>query len=185
MCFSYYIRGFAQSLKIQAAPRKKTISYADDDEEEDSFKIRSGRRRHDEVIRGKFGRVYSHGEFVPPCILCISSGGSFRSSENQEITEKVERGNMCKRKRERRRETGGREGGRKREREEEKRNGSARDERTRNQILSFSGEGSRVEISRGTKSKLVFVRYSLARSPGSSSSLPSLSSLSSSTSSST
>lgn len=72
------------------------ISYADGDgDEEDSLKIRSGRRRHDEVTCGKFGRVYSHGEFVPPCILCISSGGSFRSSENQEITEKVERGNMC------------------------------------------------------------------------------------------
>lgn len=36
-----------------------------------------------------------------------------------------------------------------------------RETRTRNQILSFSGEGFQVEISRGTKSKLVFVRYSL------------------------
>lgn len=36
--------------------------------------------------------------------------------------------------------------------------------RARNQILSFSKEDSQVEISRGTKPKLVFVRYSLARS---------------------
>lgn len=57
--------------------------------------------------------------------------------------------------------------------------------RARNQILSFSKEDSQVEISRGTKSKLVFVRYSLARSlarssASSSSSSPSLSSSTSS-----
>lgn len=147
-----------RSPKMQTASRKKTISYADGDDggnEEDSLKIRSGRRRHDEVTCGKFGCVYSHGEFVPPCILCISSGGSFRSSgsENQEITEKVERGNMCTNE--------------KTEKEVEEEGGGERGERektrTRNQILSFSEEGSQVEISRGTKSKLVFVRYSLAR----------------------
>lgn len=88
--FSILFAVSTQSPKMRAARREKTISYADDGNEEDSLKIRSGRRRHDEVTCGKFGRVYSHGEFVPPCILCISSGGSFRSSENQEITEKVE-----------------------------------------------------------------------------------------------
>lgn len=118
--FYTYIRRFcAQGPKMQVASRKKTISYADGDDdgnEEDSFKIRSGRRRRDEVTCGKFGRVYSHSEFVPSCILCISSGGSFHSSgsENQEITEKVERGNMCTNKEDREegreRKGGGREG---------------------------------------------------------------------------
>ena len=53
---------------MQVASRKKTISYADYDDgnEEDSFKIRSGRRRYDEVTCGKFGCVYSHNEFVLP-----------------------------------------------------------------------------------------------------------------------
>ena len=76
---------------------------------------------------------------------------------------------------ERRREGGG-EKERERERERERKR-----EMThvwRNQILSFRGEDFQVKISRGTKSKLVFVRYSSAPSS-------SLSSSSSSTLSST
>jgi len=155
--------------KCQAASRKKTISYADGDDdgnEEDSFKIRSGRRWHDEVTCRKFRCVYSHSEFVPPCILCISSGGSFRSSgENQEITKKIERGNMNKVDRERERKSmreKERKTMRERKRMREKENEREREMSTRNQILSFNGGDSRVKISWGTKSKLVFVRYSLA-----------------------
>lgn len=50
-----------------------------------------------------------------------------------------------------------------RERQKRRKTERKRETRTRNQILSFSREGFQVEISRGTKSKLVFVHYSLVR----------------------
>lgn len=119
------------------------------DKEGNSLKIRSGRRWRNKVSRGKFEGVYSRVGFIPPCILYISSGGSFRSGscsgENQEITEKDEREARAR---------------------DEKREGEeGRDESAQPNIIIQRAEKRRfrVEISWGAKLKLVFVHYSFAR----------------------